>query len=223
MTCDLRLSDFLGWAGASCFYYAGCQVFITFVSKHTEEMTTEQIKEQLSIHYLGALVAWTGHKIAFQHFYDVGVDVMITEVSTIYFNGRVRFSDVGNTLDVQVKCTTERSVTRDINKSKEHILRYDLRAKNFNDLILRRNLELDRRVKPLLFILGVLPEEKEKWLRLVVEEGDADKFLQMGGAAYWFYPTKELKFTSNKHRVRIEIPANNKVDLNFLSSIFENF
>jgi hypothetical protein len=186
-------------------------------------MTTEQIKEQLSIHYLGALVARAGHKIAFQHYYDVGVDIMITEVSAIYFNGRFRFSDVGNTLDVQVKCTTEKSIIKDVNKLNERVLRYDLRAKNFNDLILRRNLELDRRVKPLLFILVVLPEEKEKWLRLMDEEGGADKFLQIGGVAYWYYPTNELKFTSNKHRIRIEIPTTNKVNLNFLSSIFENF
>ncbi|HFA49805.1 MAG TPA: DUF4365 domain-containing protein [Bacteroidetes bacterium] len=186
-------------------------------------MTTAQIKEQLSIHYLGALVGRAGYRYGFPPLPAASVDAMITEVFPYSIGGRNRYADMGNTIDVQVKSTTQKRAKITKDKHGESVIKYDLEVKNFNDLVFRYKTFKKRRVKPLLLVLLVLPEKKSEWVKLSIGDSAPKKHVQIGGVAYWYYPDENLNFTKNKEKIRVHIPTKNKVGFDFLNDLFKKF
>lgn len=182
-------------------------------------MTKEQIKEQLSLHYVGAIISRAGHQTVLPH-NDVGIDLVIRETIQYFLNDKKRFMTSGNVIDVQLKCTTENSIERIKDNSGNRFLKYDLEVKNYNDLIIRRQVHINQRFEPLLLILVVLSEKEEDWLRLEFDEENQQYKLSMSGVAYWFFPDEKWQLSSNSSRKRITIPVENRVDENFLSKFF---
>lgn len=174
-------------------------------------MTIEQIKELLSTHYLGTLASIKGFRVD-RPFMDYGVDIVLERIATFTYNGKTRYFGSGQTVDVQLKCTTELGVER----SPEYV-KYDLSVKNYNDLVTRFELreEEKRSYIPLLLMVFVLPKEKEDWLELR-EDGS----LIHRGELFWFYPDTSFEISENKSTKRIQIPINQKVNLTFFDELF---
>lgn len=184
-------------------------------------MTNEQIKEQLSLHYVGAIISRAGHQIILPQS-DFGVDLVIRETHQYLINNTRRFLTSGNVVDIQLKCTTLKNIEF-IEIKGERFVKYDLDAKNYNDLIYRRKLKDTQFLDPLALLLVVLSENENEWLQLSFDDKNEQHSMTFNGAAYWFYPDKDMALSNNKSSKRITIPAKQKVDLNFLKYLFDNF
>ncbi len=178
-------------------------------------MTTAQIKEQLSIHYLGALASWAGHLMKLPTGNPTGVDVTISGFQKVKITGRTRHIDTGKAIDIQLKCTARKKLSFPVTSFK-----YDLKVKNYNDLVWRRKFAGEVHANPLLMIILVLPLEKRDWVSLKANSPLLEGFLTLGGAAFWYFPNDEDDFTKNKMTRRIDISIRNKVDLEFVRNIF---
>lgn len=174
-------------------------------------MTPEQIKEQLSIHFVGALASLKGFRVGQPHL-DYGVDMTLERIQTYEINGRKRYFSSGQSVDVQLKATTQSQV-----KTTADYLKYDLRVQNYNDLISRRFARDQSKIGyiSLLLILFILPDNPKKWVK-IKSSGN----LLLRGNAYWFYPSDTLPMSDNKQTQRINIPLNNRVDLKFFDDLF---
>jgi Domain of unknown function (DUF4365) len=76
---------------------------------------------------------------------------------------------------------------------------YDLEAKTYNDLILRRSM---RAATPCILILLALPSDSAHWL--ICEETE----LRLQGTCYWEYLSGSL--SENRASVRIRIPRSQR-------------
>src|SRR5687767_14888699 len=113
-------------------------------------MTEEDIEEELSRNFV-QLVASRGGFTYSQRNKDYGIDLQIVEVQPSARpmpSGR-RFVETGRALDLQLKCTCQRTVA-----VTDAGLRYALRAKNYNDLVDRWR---ERPNTPMYLVLFVLP------------------------------------------------------------------
>jgi len=182
-------------------------------------MTEEQKQEQISRFFAGAIVAHAGHVFQFGANDVGGVDASIRK--TLRYDRkkgeRILFS--GNSVDVQLKSTTERGITRTINKDGDPIIAFDLEAKNYNDLIVRKKLRAVNEMNPLVLFLIVFPEDRNDWISLNFDNHSAGNELVLNGAAYWFYPEGDLPVVENIRTKRIFISPKNIVDLNILESL----
>ncbi|MFK7982578.1 MAG: DUF4365 domain-containing protein [Saprospiraceae bacterium] len=178
-------------------------------------MKEEQIKEQLSLHFIGAIASFKNIKVV-KPFEDNGVDLLLKKVKVISFKEKIRYLDSGDIIAVQVKSTTKKGIIESENK-----IKFDLSVKNYNDLIFRKIELALKKVGnvPLILILVVLPINVSKWL----EVNQKEDFIKLGGKAYWYYPTKNHEYSKNEYSQRIEIPKENEVDLDFFSNIFNLF
>lgn len=167
-------------------------------------MTEEHIKEALSRRYVELIAAFNGFNTSVPE-KDYGEDLHIIEVA--YNKTRERFFNSGRILKFQLKSTTENSISFD-----NDFLKYDLEAKNYNDLI-----ERSQDCHPLLLILFVLPIEKNDWLKVSDTELIAKK------CAYWYFPEKTDIATNNLATKRISISKNNLISNDTLIHLFENF
>ncbi len=167
-------------------------------------MTEEHIKESLSIRYIELVAAFNGFNTSVPE-KDYGEDLHIIEVE--YNENRKRLINSGRILKFQLKATTENSISYDNN-----FLKYDLEAKNYNDLI-----ERSKDCHPLLLILFVLPTEKKEWLNI------SDKELITRKCAYWFFPDKTELLTANSATKRISINRNNFISNETLNQLFDNY
>lgn len=179
-------------------------------------MTEAKIKEQVGVQFLGMLAALKGYLVT-QPNVDEGVDALLQAPDPYFRKSRkIRHLWGGFCIAVQMKTTTRKQVVVE-----NGILKYDLDFDNYNDLIFRRN----RRVQtqgvsmPLVLMLLVLPDEREKWVEL---DSEKDRFC-LNGALYWFYPDESLDFTINLSSQRIAIPIANKIDLLFFKNSFNLF
>ncbi len=164
------------------------------------------IKEAISIRFIELIAAYNGYKTSC--FYpDNGTDLSIIEVGVRNESGNNRYYDTGRELKLQLKSTTMNSIRED-----NRFIYYDLEIKTYNDLIERKN-----NAYPLILILFVLPNEKEKWINISDEELITRK------CAYWFYPGIDDVSTSNKSKKRINIPQNNRITFDTFNQIFERF
>lgn len=174
-------------------------------------MTEDHIKEQLGLQYIGALASRQGYRTD-RPFSDYGVDLMIERVEQVKQGDRVRYFSSGQSIDVQLKCTTEKQVAR-----KDQRVIYDLKVKNYNDLIMRRKASASGLGSyiPLFLMLVVFPDQAKKWLKMKPNGN-----LLIRGNAYWFYPGETMVLSENTSTQRIYIPEQNRVDLNFMADLF---
>lgn len=171
-------------------------------------MTIEQKKEQLSNRYLGILAANRGFVIEKPEL-DLGVDYQLKKTYTYTMpNGKTRFQYDSRYIDIQLKATTENQVI-----IQPGMVRYDLEAKNYNDLVERQT----NGVAPLVLILFVLPDLPADWVDLHVTE------LRLRRNAYWYQPPAGSVQTANQNTIRIDIPIANRLDIDCCVSLHQQF
>jgi uncharacterized protein DUF4365 len=167
-------------------------------------MTENDIKELLSKNFVRTIANRYGYKIGSIEL-DHGVDLSVIEVAKRTTNeGSVRYFDSGKSVELQLKSTTESSVTY-LGDS----IKYALKAKNYNDLIFRRN-----EVLPLFLILFILPDDANSWV--VCEE----TMLKIEKHAYWYIPEQTDGQTENTGTITIEVPKSNLLNESALKEIF---
>lgn len=178
-------------------------------------MTEEQVKEQLSQHFIGAIASFKNVKIV-KPYDDNGVDILLKKVKKIKFQSKIRYIDSGDILAIQLKATTHNSVEQTSNT-----IKFDLPIKNYNDLIFRREEWNQRKTGnvPLILIVVILPIDSTKWLEI----DNQKEFIKLGGKAFWFYPDLTLDYSRNQYSKRIEIPIEQEINLDFFSDIFNLF
>ena len=172
-------------------------------------MTENEIKEALSNNYVACiankvgmkLISWKGEK---------GVDFkVIYSLKRTLPNGKTRLMESPYSCDIQMKATTTKSITIE----NDQII-YNLEAKNYNDLIYRKQIGST----PLILILFILPEDENEWVKVLQDE------LILSKNAYWYYPTddenEEVINTSSKTTY---IPLKNKIDFSFFNSQIKNW
>ena len=170
-------------------------------------MPEQQIKELLSKDYLGVIASRAGFKKE-QPTIDNGVDLSFTYPSSYLQSGNRRICDTGDSLQFQIKATTEKGITAD-GKG----FYYDLKVKNYNDLIFRR----DKSHIPLILVVFILPFDTKKWISLDID------FLVMRKNAFWYYPDKNQTMSTNSSTIRIFVPYANRIDSDFFERIMQNF
>lgn len=169
-------------------------------------MTVEQIKEELSNSFVGLIASFLGYKLT-KPTDTGGVDFSLTkDVSYVNPQGKTRFIQCGKYIDLQLKATTETAVIIG-NDS----IKFDLEAKTFNDLVMRRELAN----APLYLILFVLPDNRDNWVE------QFDEALILKKHAYWYVPPSNLSATDNSNSVRITIPLLNKLKFETFDNWFK--
>ena len=151
-------------------------------------MTDAHIKEELSFAYTQAISAYAGMGCE-QRRRDYGIDGSINDIK--YSKNRKRYVESGYSIDLQLKASVNAKITNGI-------ILYDLEIKNYKDLI-------DTEVgSQRILILYCLPREKDEWVDMLDDE------LKLRKCAYWCSLTG-FPDVPNKEKVRIKIPANQKL------------
>jgi hypothetical protein len=162
-------------------------------------LTEQHIAESLSRAYIRAIAGRAGLNLAIRE-YDYGVDGSFDEV-IVRQNRRV---ESGFSLSFQLKAST-------LWQLDATYVAYDLEAKTYNDLILRRSM---RAAIPCILILLALPPDSAQWL--VCEESE----LKLRGTCYWQYISGEL--SENRQSVRIRIPRSHRLTPESLLTLINN-
>jgi len=171
-------------------------------------MTTEQIKEQLSNRFIGALASNSGFALDKGEL-DFGVDYTAkkTYAYTQPGTGKTRLTIDPKTIDIQLKATTENTIIDDgVN------IKYDLEVKNYNDMVHRLT-----GITPLILILYVLPDYRNHWIELTATE------LRIRRLAYWFRPVAGSTLSPNAGTIRITIPKTNILSINCFDTLHSQF
>lgn len=161
-------------------------------------LTEPHIIESLSRAYVRALAGKAGLNLSVRE-YDYGVDGNFDEI-TIRDKRRV---ESGFSLSFQLKASTQWQ--RD-----DNTVIYDLEAKTYNDLVLRRNF---RMAVPCILILFALPPDPSQWLIYNEEE------MRLRGSCYWDYLSGAP--TENRQSVRIRIPRQQRLTSESLLELIE--
>jgi hypothetical protein len=146
-------------------------------------MIESHIKEGLSRAYAIAVAHKAGMNFA-RPDYDYGFDGIFRDIQNI--NGR--YCDSGWNIDIQLKATVN------VLQESDYI-KYDLEAKNYNDLV---STEAGT---PRMLVLFVLPKDQAEWLN-ISEEGTILK------NCAWWCSFKGMEPTNNANTVRVSIPKN---------------
>ena len=170
-------------------------------------MTEEHIKEQLSNRFIGILAANKGFVVDKPE-QDYGVDFTLKKTNTYISRGKPRYIHDGRYIDLQLKATTEGSVI-----DEALVIKYDLEAKSFNDLVERQI----NGIAPLVLILFVLPSDRNLWVDINQSE------IKLRKQAYWFTPPAGSVPTNNNSRIRIEIPKVNILGIDCFSILHQQF
>lgn len=104
-----------------------------------------------------------------------------------------RWVESGFSLSFQLKAST-------LWQRDDNTVIYDLEAKTYNDLVLRRNF---RMAVPCILILFALPPDPAQWLIYNEEE------MRLRGSCYWDYLSGAP--TENRQSVRIRIPRQQRL------------
>lgn len=127
---------------------------------------------------------------------DFGTDLSLSHVHAYDVpDDRVRYAKSGFTVEVQLKATCERNVVFE-----NGVLKYDLKAGNYNDLVRRRSGYI-----PLVLVLFVLPDDQQTWL------GVADSELTLRRCGYIWRPSATDVEVSNTSSKRIAIPIDGRL------------
>ena len=168
-------------------------------------MTEDQKKEAISREFLRVIANGHGFKVM-EPAADHGVDMIICPVTKrTEPSGKIRFLDSQFKLDFQLKATTTKGI-----KDDGDYIKYDLEAKNYNDLIYRRNEPL-----PLHLVVVVLDS---------APPGCADideRGLNLAGKAYWYLPPEDAQETKNGNTMRVQIPKANRLSMGFVRDRYE--
>ncbi|MCC9136998.1 DUF4365 domain-containing protein [Pontibacter silvestris] len=162
-------------------------------------MTLDLVKEHLSNNFIGILAAKRFCYLT-KPPVDSGIDYTVNYNIARLKNGKTSYFTAPHQIDLQLKATTEKSIS----VVEDHII-YDLRAKNYDDLIDRR----DNGFFPLILILFILPEDENEWVNCLEDQ------LVLCRSAYWFLPDSTYQATSNVGTNRIRIPLSNRLDIDF--------
>lgn len=167
------------------------------------------VKEKISEAFLGLLMAKNRFKVYSSRSGDDGVDLLVGPlIEYSRPDGSKSYIDSHLKLDIQLKCTTEKQ----IRKKRNGNFSYDLRVKNYEDLIIRR--DQDGYVKMILIIF-ILPDEELQWLDILEDHVKLCKY------AYWFFPSKDhtlakTKFSSDKYSTTVvQCLKENRLDMDF--------
>lgn len=170
-------------------------------------MTKNDIMEELSKGYLELIANRNGY---FNSVYrDYGTDLTIRKA--IICPKRNRYLTTGKAIDIQVKAVSE-SYIHDYNQPDKSNIKYDLEVKNYNDLVDRVN-ETGIYI-PLILIVFIIPSNENKWIEMTSNE------LQVRKCAFWFQVPVGSVHSTNKTKVRIEIPKKNRIALDFYNIQF---
>jgi Domain of unknown function (DUF4365) len=161
-------------------------------------LTEPHIIESLSRAYVRALAGKAGLNLSIRE-YDYGVDGNFDEI-TIREKRRV---ESGFSLSFQLKAST-------LWQRDDNTVIYDLEAKTYNDLVLRRNF---RMAVPCILILFALPPDSSQWLIYNEEE------MRLRGSCYWDYLSGAP--TENRQSVRIRIPRQQRLTSESLQDLIE--
>ena len=169
-------------------------------------MTKNQLMEHLSKNFIRSLKLHENIKFNSVEL-DSGVDLQVLfTYKRQEPNGSYRYSTNGDKLDIQLKSTTESKII--INNN---LIKYDLKLKNYNDIIYRRNFYS---YNPFILILFILPDSINNWIKCEIDH------VKLYKTAFWFYPDNSYQMSNNKKKVRIRIPLVNKLDLDCFTYIF---
>ncbi len=170
-------------------------------------MTTNLVKELLSIHYIEIIAS----RQKFHIFYsktDDGVDMSIQPQKESHdVSGKFHGLPHGRFLQIQMKSTTTKNIIET-----DDFIKYDFRAKNFNDLVERKD-----DITPLILILFIFPESETEWVQITQNE------MTLRKCAYWYQVDKNAEMTKNKKTVTVKIPKTNFVDLDFFHNFFKSY
>ena len=147
-------------------------------------LTEQHTAEALSRAYVQAVAGKAGVNLSFP-LHDYGIDGAFRPIHIV--GGRRVES--GFSLDFQLKASKNWTI------NENHVV-YDLEAKTYNDLVLRRS---SGTVVPCILILLCLPEDPQEWLDLNEER------LLLRKCCYWEHLKGDP--TENTQTVRIRIPA----------------
>ena len=169
-------------------------------------MNEEKIKEKLSQHFVELIACRNGYSCNRPED-DYGCDLSINKVNIFNRNGDNRYLSTGEKIDIQLKSTCESNV-----EFSDTIVKYDLKSKNYNDLVERLSSPY-----PLILILFILPDDKTDWLDILKEE------LILKTQSFWFVPPKDSEETNNDFSKRIEIPLEQNIYLKSIDELFEEY
>ncbi|WP_341834856.1 DUF4365 domain-containing protein [Chitinophaga pollutisoli] len=176
-------------------------------------MTETHIKEQLSNNFIRILAANKGFMLDKPEL-DYGVDFTVSKIHAYNNpNGGTRYLKDNKYIDIQLKATTEASVTID---SSTGNIKYDLEVKNFNDLATRK-LANNNNLSPLILILFVLPSDRNLWVHITNDE------ILLRKCAYWYVPPDGTQLSSNVSKERINIPTTNLLSINCFDDLYQTF
>ncbi len=168
-------------------------------------MRDENIKEQLSRYAFCLMASRAGFKIRNFNL-DDGVDLGLEKTISYALNGDGWTYSFVEPVDIQLKATTESQVSVE-----GKFLKFDLKRKNFNDLIARKKLRRQgQKALNMLLVLMVMPDNPLDWLKV----NPKDKSIHLESVFYWYQPPG-FDFSENKNWQSIEVPLKNAVDLNF--------
>jgi hypothetical protein len=159
-------------------------------------MTDEHRMEQLSRAYIQAVAAMCGCTCARPE-QDYGCDLTLHPIERV---GGV-FRPVGRNLDLQLKSTTNATLTVD-----EVIHDLDVRAYN----ILRHATH----AAPLYLVLFVMPADRDEWI------AHSEDRLELRRCAYWV-SLRRAPAVANTVSVRVRIPRQNQFTPGALGQIME--
>ncbi len=171
-------------------------------------MTEEQVKEQMSRHFVELIANRGGFKCSVSE-PDHGCDLTVTKAELVELGGRKQFLETGRIIQVQLKSTCEAHVDRTIKE-----IKYDLAVKTYNALVARRN---NGGGVPFLLVLLLLPDDDTQWLDIAADE------LRLRKSAFWYYPDKGAALSKNESTQRIAIPSANAVGTDFVAAAFQRF
>ncbi len=172
-------------------------------------MTDEMIKEKLSKAFVKTIASYGGYTVTVPED-DYGVDFYIARHKARCNSKNRRLVEQPAILRIQLKSTTEKRIRR----TKEGI-NYELKAKNYNDLVEQRpqveNL-------PLILIVCVLPDEKEKWLKL------DKKYLSLFSEAYYYIAENNSITVDNEESSKtILLREENRIQIDFIDKLYKEF
>lgn len=171
-------------------------------------MTIEQIKEQLSNRFIGILAVNKGFVIDKPEL-DLGTDYQLKKTrSYVMANGNTRYTTDSRYIDIQLKSTTEISII-----DEPQVIKYDLEAKSYNDMIDRQ----DSGFVPLILILFILPHDINNWVEIDANE------IKLRKHAYWYVPPSGSVQTTNTTSKRIEIPKTNMLGVDCFDILHNQF
>lgn len=144
------------------------------------------IKEALSLSYIKAISYYAGYTAGKSEF-DYGVDLTIQDIET---RPSGRTYESGIRLGIQLKST------ENFRETESEII-YDLKNKNYNDLIAAST------ATPRILVLLCLPDQKREWIKQDVNS------LIMKKCAFWKYFGGEQAVSDIDSTTAVRIPKQN--------------